>query len=66
MSQTPDGSFYDLMTNAAELLTRCGMDVPEVGRLFLAPVELQYPGTVLYQVSPTDRSLDGFGRSGSC
>lgn len=32
MSQTPEGSFYDLMRNAAELLHRCGMSyVPEVG-----------------------------------
>lgn len=28
--QTPDGSFYDLQLNAAELLQRCGFDVPEV------------------------------------
>eukprot|EP00884_Botryococcus_braunii_P021126 jgi/Botrbrau1/7698/Bobra.0159s0135.1 len=32
MSQTPDGSFYDLMRNAAELLQKCGMNnIPEVG-----------------------------------
>jgi UTP---glucose-1-phosphate uridylyltransferase len=29
--QTPDGSFYDLMVNARELLQMCGFDVPEVG-----------------------------------
>jgi len=32
ISQTPEGSFYDLMQNAHELLTdRCGMNVPPVG-----------------------------------
>ncbi|CAL8466978.1 g6514 [Coccomyxa elongata] len=32
VSQTPDGSFLDLMRNAADLLTRCGLShVPEVG-----------------------------------
>ncbi|KFM29017.1 hypothetical protein F751_6536 [Auxenochlorella protothecoides] len=29
--QTPVGSFYDLQLNAAELLGRCGFDVPQVG-----------------------------------
>lgn len=30
--QTPDGSFYDLQQNAAEMLgTHCGWEVPEVG-----------------------------------
>ncbi|RMZ54963.1 hypothetical protein APUTEX25_000480, partial [Auxenochlorella protothecoides] len=28
---TPVGSFYDLQLNAAELLGRCGFDVPQVG-----------------------------------
>ncbi len=29
VAQTPDGSFLDLMRNAAELLARCGMAAPE-------------------------------------
>lgn len=29
--QTPDGSFHDLMENAAEVLDMCGMEHPPVG-----------------------------------
>jgi hypothetical protein len=28
--QTPDGSFFDLMRNARDMLLRCGFDVPQV------------------------------------
>jgi UTP---glucose-1-phosphate uridylyltransferase len=31
--QTPDGSLYDLMQNAADMLRRCGFDVPCVGNV---------------------------------
>ena len=31
ISQTPDGSFYSLQQNAAELLRRCGVVVPALG-----------------------------------
>lgn len=34
--QTPEGSFWDLMLNARDILTQCGMDVPEV-RVFCKP-----------------------------
>ena len=30
ISQTPDGSFLDLMRNAADLLHRCGFRIPQV------------------------------------
>jgi hypothetical protein len=30
ISQTPDGSFLDLMQNAREVLQRCGFTTPEV------------------------------------
>jgi len=32
-AQTPEGSFYDLLRNGAELLRRCGVAAPEVGDL---------------------------------
>ena len=31
ISQTPDGSFLDLMRNSQEVLQRCGFTTPEVG-----------------------------------
>ena len=31
--QTPDGSLYDLMLNARDMLSRCGFDVPPVGNV---------------------------------
>lgn len=41
VSQTPDGSFLDLMRNAADLLTRCGLShVPEVRQTSHAPPQL--------------------------
>ena len=30
LAQTPDGSFRDLLLNAADLLRQCGLHVPEV------------------------------------
>lgn len=30
ISQTPDGSFRDLMLNASDLLQQCGFQVPQV------------------------------------
>ena len=36
LAQTPDGSFLDLMRNAAELLRRCGLsNIPEVRRVII-------------------------------
>ena len=32
VTQTPDGSFYDIIWNAHELLTSCEVDMPEVHR----------------------------------
>lgn len=31
--QTPDGSFYDLLQNAKEMMERCGMQMPDVGSI---------------------------------
>ncbi len=44
VSQTPDGSFLDLMRNATDLLTRCGLShVPEVGPPSCQLSPLAYP-----------------------
>lgn len=38
VSQTPDGSFLDLMRNAADLLSRCGLShIPEVWTTHTCP-----------------------------
>lgn len=63
VSQTPDGSFLDLMRNAADLLARCGLShVPEVRRqtpLLTTPASQQliYSRSVLGMQRHPDLSL---------
>ena len=48
LAQTPDGSFLDLQTNAADLLRRCGfLQVPEVGHCWVCTCVLEPAGCVL-------------------
>lgn len=46
ISQTPDGSFRDLMLNGVEILRRCGFTTPEVGH------QLHYLLAIAFRVRP--------------